>query len=140
MSGGCERCGDDPEGPLQGQGGICHSCYNEQERKHDPDVNRLMAKIMDDIDARLFKHGLQFRGDDLYPATEELRALIYKYYEDITGGDSSYDPNADKSTEIDSDQEESVSRSLHSSDDEPSMSDRSTSESGEVRETKKQKK
>ena len=110
------------------------------EKKHDPDTNRLMAKIMDDIDARLFKHGLQFRGDDLEPATEELRALIYKYYEDITGGDSSYDPNADKSTEIDSDDEESVSRSLHDSDEEPSASDRSTTESGEVRETKKAKK
>jgi hypothetical protein len=109
------------------------------EDKHDPDTNRLMAKIMDDIDARLFKHGLQFRGDDLEPATEELRALIFKYYEDITGGDSSYDPNADKSTEK-GDSEESVSQSLHESDEEDEMSEHSTTESGEVREIKKQKK
>jgi len=105
---------------------------SEEDSKHDPDPNRIMAKIMDDIDARLFKHGFQFKEEALLEdAVEELRAMIFKYYDDMTGGDSSYDPEKDKTpeSEYESDSGESESASLHSSDEEDEMSDRETSES-----------
>ncbi len=63
--------------------------------KGDPDSNRLMARIVDKLDGVLFKHGFEFKQDaDFSGFCSAVEGLIFHYYDDITGGDDSYDPNA----------------------------------------------
>lgn len=75
---------------------------NENERvatppalKGDPDSNRLMARLLDKLDLILTSHGLAFRdSEDWNDYILELQALIFKFYDDETGGNSDYDPNS----------------------------------------------
>lgn len=94
----------------------------QQQDKGDPNPNRLMARILDKVDGELYKHGLEFRHDDEAwdDYVEELAALIFRFYDDKTGGDSSYAPgdsrnNSESSLEYESDDEESTSCTLDSS-------------------------
>jgi len=69
---------------------------SSSEPKGDPNPNRLMAKILDKVDGILFEHGLEFRHEeeDWENLTMELSALIFRFWDDKTGGDSSYNPDA----------------------------------------------
>lgn len=70
---------------------------SEEEHKQDPDGSRLLANLFDKTDCYLHKHGLQFIfGKGIENAEEELRKYVFHFYEDITGGDSSYDPAKDR--------------------------------------------
>lgn len=61
----------------------------------DPDPNRLMARVVDKVDSILFAHGLEFKDEkDWEDFIERLRSLFFEFYEDNTGGDSDYDPDA----------------------------------------------
>ena len=105
--------------------------------KGDPDPNRLMALILDKVDKTLFVHGLQFKEGESYENfAEELAELFYRYYDDLTGGDSDYDPNAPASSEssgLEGDDEPSVSQSLGSaSEDVEEDDDEEDSEDGKV--------
>lgn len=68
------------------------------ETKGDPNPNRLMEKCLDKLDGVLFTHGLEFRHDEekWEDLVDELSALIFKYWDDKTGGDSSYEPGDSK--------------------------------------------
>lgn len=68
--------------------------------KGDPDSSRLMARLVDKTDAVLFAHGLSFRAEEQWnDFIVELQALIFRFYDDETGGDVDYDPdNAPDST------------------------------------------
>lgn len=68
--------------------------------KGDPDSSRLMARLVDKMDAVLFAHGLSFRAEEQWnDFIVELQALIFRFYDDETGGDVDYDPdNAPDST------------------------------------------
>lgn len=80
-------------------------------KKGDPNSTRLMARIVDKIDSTLYAHGLEFKDDcDFDVFIEELAALIYRNYDDDTGGDGSYDPAAPPDSS--SGTEESVSVDL----------------------------
>ena len=64
------------------------------ERGGDPNPNRLMAHIVDHIDVYLLRHGFAFRENASWEAyITGMEALLYRYYEDETGGDDSYEPS-----------------------------------------------
>jgi hypothetical protein len=65
------------------------------DAKGDPDSNRLFARVLDKLDAVLFAHGMQFREDkDHGDFCDQFSALLFNFYDDLTGGDDSYDPDA----------------------------------------------
>ena len=83
-------------------------------RKGDPNPARLLAKIMDNIDVLLVKHGFEFKEDKSWEDFGGvLLGIFFDYYEDHTGGDSSYIPGE---TTSESDSGESLSESLGDSD------------------------
>ena len=84
--------------------------------KGDPEAARLLARVLDKLDLVLYKHGLEFRDDrDWANFAEEVREIVHTYYDDVTGGDSSYDPNAapdsTETTETDVDGSETLDSS-----------------------------
>lgn len=82
----------------------------------DPDSNRLMARILDKLDVILISHGFSFREECCEEAlAEAMERLIFRFYEDETGGDSDYDPDAPPDS---TPEEESCSMSLDECDDE----------------------
>lgn len=67
---------------------------DSENAKGDPDSTRLLNRLMDKFDGVLFAHGFQFKDDMAWEEMgEEITAMVYKYYDDMTGGDSSYDPD-----------------------------------------------
>lgn len=69
---------------------------DENLPKGDPNPTRLLERLLDKIDLVLTQHGMGFREErDWADFGGEVQALCFKYYDDFTGGDSSYDPNAD---------------------------------------------
>lgn len=105
--------------------------------KGDPDPTRLMARVLDKVDKTLFEHGLQFKEEESYENfAEELAALFYRYYDDLTGGDSDYDPKkpiSSDSEDMAGDDEPSVSQSLGSaSEDVEEDDDDEDSEDGKL--------
>ena len=87
----------------------------------DPDPQRLIEKVMDRLDLVLVKQGFVFREEmDWTNAGEEVMAWIFKYYDDLTGGDEDYNPGDSALTgegDADADDEESDSATLGESDD-----------------------
>lgn len=66
----------------------------DESVKGDPDSARLLNRLMDKFDGVLFAHGFVFKENMAWEEMgEEITALVYKYYDDETGGDSSYDPD-----------------------------------------------
>ena len=66
----------------------------DESVKGDPNSTRLLNRLMDKFDGVLFAHGFVFKEDMAWEEMgEEITALVYKYYDDETGGDSSYDPD-----------------------------------------------
>lgn len=97
-------------------------------KKGDPNGTRLLAKLCDRIDLFLVEQGFEFAGEtdeqwQVYAG--EVLQLVFRHYNDVTGGDSSYDPDDPE----ESGSEESVSAELGSEEDEESFSSRSTSSS-----------
>lgn len=111
---------------------------NENERvvtppalKGDPDSNRLMARLLDKLDLILTSHGLAFREEEQWnDYILELQALIFKFYDDETGGNSDYDPNSAP---------DSTSTSETCSEEEEDLNDDDDDDAVEAT-TKKQKK
>lgn len=94
---------------------------NEGVVRGDPNSTRLLLRMLDKLDEILCLHGFEFREDrDWQNFGESLAALVHDNYNDLTGGDSDYDPNAppDESSEVDSSESVSVSLSAESSSDE----------------------
>lgn len=64
-----------------------------RERKTDNNPARLLAKVLDKIDMVLSLQGMGFREEkDWEEFGGAVAALLYEYYNDYTGGDSSYEP------------------------------------------------
>lgn len=105
------------------------NAYKKQmSKKGDPNGTRLLAKLCDRIDLFLVEQGFEFAGetDEHWQAyAAKVQQLVFEHYNDVTGGDSSYDPNEPD----ESGSEESVSAELVESEEEESMSSRSTSNS-----------
>lgn len=77
--------------------------------KGDPDSNRLMLAVVDKFDGVLFKNGLEFRDDmNWEDMITELEALIFKYYDDLTGGDEDFDPAKPNPTDSETVTEETL--------------------------------
>ena len=92
---------------------------NEVHEKHDPDGTRMLARCLDKLDGVLVQHGFQFKDDCVWENfAEELQNLLYRHYDDLTGGDSSYDPNAPESDSGEEDEETPSSETLDSSSSE----------------------
>jgi hypothetical protein len=82
----------------------------------DPNPTRLLETVADKLDAVLVANGFQFSEDkDWAVACEELQDFIFKFYDDLTGGDSDYDPK--KPALVDSDEVE-VEGDVSSDEDE----------------------
>ena len=88
--------------------------------KGDPNTNRLMARLLDKMDCVLFSHGLVFRAEeDWNDFIIELSALVFRFYDDETGGDGDYDPNnaPDSTSTTETVSEEEVDLEQETSDD-----------------------
>ena len=60
----------------------------------DPDPNRLAARMADKLIAVATAQGFIFKEDMLEEEfAVEIAALVYKYFDDETGGDSEYNPD-----------------------------------------------
>lgn len=89
------------------------------DNKHENNPTRLLAKVLDKVDLVLNLHGMGFREEKSWENFgEALRALLFEYYDDYTGGDSSYEPgdSGDQMDESDIDDEESATVTLDESD------------------------
>ena len=99
---------------------------DEQEiGKTDPDPQRLIEAVMDKLDGVLFKQGFEFREDkDWTEAGSKIMEWIFEYYDDLTGGDTDYQPGDSASNGEEEEEEESDdddgSRSLGSSSEDDS--------------------
>lgn len=91
----------------------------ERENKHENNPTRLLAKVLDKVDLVLTLHGMGFREEKSWEDFgEAIRALLFEYYDDYTGGDSSYEPgDSGDVEEDDEDSGESESATLESSSD-----------------------
>jgi len=84
----------------------------------DPDSNRLLAKVIGKMDGVLVNHGLEFNDDaNFADFTDRLAALIFEFYDDLTGGASDYEPSDPTSGAVSDGTEPSDSVSLNSEDD-----------------------
>ncbi len=93
---------------------------SHDETKHDPDGTRMLARCLDKLDGVLKRHGFQFKDDCVWENfAEELQNLLFRHYDDLTGGDSSYDPNAPESESGEEDEETPSSETLDSSSESP---------------------
>jgi len=88
----------------------------------DPDSTRLLDQLMDKIDKVLFSHGFEFREDerDWSEAASHIEKWVFDFYDDLTGGDSDYDPK--KPAYVDSDEVE-VEGEVSSDEDDGELSD-----------------
>lgn len=79
---------------------------HERVSHGDPNSTRLLDQLMDKIDKVLFAHGFEFRDDerDWAEAAGHIEKWVFDYYDDLTGGDSDYDPK--KPAYVDSDEVE----------------------------------
>lgn len=97
----------------------------QSDVKGDPDSTRLLNRLMDKFDGVLFAHGFVFKEDMSWEEMgEEITALVYKYYDDETGGDSSYDPakppdSTGSEVEADDEEDEDGSMTLGSTSESP---------------------
>lgn len=92
----------------------------DQSTKGDPEPTRMLARCLDKLDGVLVQHGFQFKENSVWENfAEELQELLFKHYDDLTGGDSDFDPNAPDSSDDEDDSGESESATLSSSDDAP---------------------
>ncbi len=73
------------------------SAAEQEEEKcalTDPDPNRLAARMADKLIAVATAQGFMFKEDMLEEEfAVEIAALVYKYFDDETGGDSEYNPD-----------------------------------------------
>lgn len=77
------------------------------------DGGELLSRVVDVIDEQLFNDGMTFKDNMNWEEFgEELRDLLFRYYDDEGGDDDDYDPAAP------ADNEESVSEASSSSGDE----------------------
>jgi hypothetical protein len=100
---------------------------------------------MDKLDKVLFANGFEFReGKDWEACAEEMASLMEKYWDDLTGGDSDYDPKKpNRAGSSSSDGEVEVSGEVSSDeedDDDDDDDDSSSSEEEKPAKAKKQKK
>lgn len=88
---------------MSNEGAVESESMSEvQEPPTDPNSNRLLEKVMDKLDGALFRQGFEFREDrDWFNAVAQIEKWIFKYYDDLTGGDSDYDPNKKSSASSD---------------------------------------
>lgn len=84
----------------------------------DPDSNRLMARLIDKMDAILGAHGFAFRSETRFEEfSMQLAALVFQFYDDLDGGDSSYHPSdAPDSTGSSMSESRTLSSDCYSSD------------------------
>lgn len=74
------------------------------------DGGELLSRVVDVIDEQLFNDGMTFKDNMNWEEFgEELRDLLFRYYDDEGGDDDDYDPAAP------ADDEESVSEASSSS-------------------------
>lgn len=107
----------------------------EQDRKGDPNSKRLLERVLDRIDLVLTQHGMGFREEHEWSDfAAEVQAVCYKYYDDFTGGDSSYNPDDDSSM-----RDEEVEEEEGSSESKSATLDESSDEAEESRATKRRK-
>jgi hypothetical protein len=61
--------------------------------KGDPNPTRLLQLVMDKLDKVLVHEGFEFRDDrDWEDACGSMEKFIFRFYDDLTGGDEEYDP------------------------------------------------
>ena len=107
----------------------------EQDHKGDPNPKRLLERVLDKIDLVLTQHGMGFREErEWSDFAGDVQNLCYKYYDDFTGGDSSYNPDEDSSL-----RDEEVEEEEASSESESATLDESSDDAEESRATKKRK-
>jgi len=79
----------------------------DDEAKTDPNPQRLLEAVLDKFDGALCKQGFEFREDrDWADFGGKVQALIFEFYDDLTGGDSDYDPTDTKRRKLSSSEEE----------------------------------
>ena len=108
--------------------------------KGDPNPTRLLEAVMDKLDKVLVHHGFEFRDDRVWEdACAAVEKFIFRYYDDLTGGDEDYDPK--KHQLISSSDDIVVEGSCSSDEDEDEVDELCDSEEeGEEAEAKPEKK
>ncbi len=82
---------------------------DESESLGEMDGTKLMGVVIDSIDEALFNEGLVFKDNMNWEEFgEELRDLLFRYYDDEDNDDGSFDPAAPAPTSSEEEEEVEV--------------------------------